>query len=467
MNRKYSQAIADLVAAYEATTQSGSNKFLDPQAYHELINYYEEDEQLDRALEVADLAIAHHQFSAEFYTRKAHLLLEVQQELQALETLGIATIYAPNSLEIKILESEALTYLDRTQEAMELLENSKFDLSRSSAEMSEILLAESLIYQHKEEYELMYFILESALKENPKNREALDRVWLAVELSKQYENSVKLHEWVIDQDPYSALAWYNLGHTNAYLGNYEAAIEAYEYAFIIDNKFEYAYRDFSDLCFEMKKYKRALDGYLEMIEHFEAESESLLRIGQCYKELGNLDEAWAFFLKALQLDTLNDEVYFHLGTCYSAQGCYKEALKAFQKAINIEDLQEDYYVALGETYYYLDKFNAAKASFKKAITLAPEQTHCWIKYCRFLLKIDHGEEALALMEEAIDQSYDTSLVYGQIACLFYLGREQEAKYRLGDALVDDFVSHDTLFTIYPPLAEEEAVHSQVKVYLGM
>ncbi len=467
MNRKYSQAIAELVAAYEATAQSGSSKFLDPQTYHELINYYEEDEQVDRALEVADLAIAHHQFSAEFYTRKAHLLLEVQQEHRALEALHIATIYAPNSLEIKILEAEALTYLDRTQEAMELLESSKLNLTRNAVEMSEILLAESLVYQHKEEYELMYYILESALKENPKNREALDRIWLAVELSKQYENSVALHEWVIDQDPYSALAWYNLGHTNAYLGNYEAAIEAYEYAFIIDNKFEYAYRDFSDLCFEMKKYQRALDGYLEMIEHFEAESESLLRIGQCYKELGNLDEAWAFFLKALQLDTLNDEVYFHLGTCYSAQGCYKEALKAFQKAIHIEDLQEDYYLALGETYFHLNKFNSAKSNFQKAITLAPEQTHCWIKYCHYLLKMDLGQEALTLMEEAVEQSYDTSLVYGQIACLFFLGRDQEATYRLGDALVDDFMNHDTLFTVYPELTKEEAIHSQVKVYLGM
>lgn len=467
MNRKYSQAIADLVAAYEATAQSGVNQFLDPQAYHELISYYEEDEQLDRALEVTELAIAHYQFSAEFYTRKAHILLEAQQELKALEALSIATIYAPNSLEIKILEAEALTYLNRTEEAMELLETSKFDLNRNALEMSEILLAESLIYQHKEEYELMYYILESALKENPKNKEALDRVWLAVELSKQYENSVKLHEWVIDQDPYSALAWYNLGHTNAYLGNYEAAIEAYEYAFIIDNKFEYAYRDFSDLCFEMKKYQRALDGYLEMIDHFEAESESLLRIGQCYKELDNIDEAWAFFLKALQLDTLNDEVYFHLGTCYAAQGCYKEALKAFQKAINIEDLQEDYYIALGETYFNLNDFAAAKASFSQAITLAPEQTHCWIKYCHYLLKMEQGEKALALMMEAMEQSYDTSLVYGQIACLFYLGRNQEAMYRLGDALIDDFMSHDTLFTVYPPLVEEEAIHDQINVYLGL
>ena len=81
--------------------------------------------------------------------------------------------------------------------------------------------------------------------------------------------------------------------------------------------------------------------------------------------------------------------------------------------------------------------------------------------------MEQGEKALALMMEAMEQSYDTSLVYGQIACLFYLGRNQEAMYRLGDALIDDFMSHDTLFTVYPPLVEEEAIHDQINVYLGL
>lgn len=49
----------------------------------------------------------------------------------------------------------------------------------------------------------------------------------------------------------------------------------------------------------MKKYQRVFDGYLEMIEYFEVESESLFRIGQCYKEFGNFDEVWVFFLKVL------------------------------------------------------------------------------------------------------------------------------------------------------------------------
>lgn len=466
MNRKYSQAIADLVAAYEATAQSGLAKFFDPQVYHELISYYEEDEQLDRALEVTEQAIAQYQFSAEFYIRKAQLLLEGQQEYLTLEVLNTAIIYAPNSLEIKLLRAETLTYLDRTEEAMELLERAKSDHSRSPEEMSDILLAESLIYQHKEEYELMYYVLESALKENPKNKEALDRVWLAVELSKQYENSIHLHEWIINEAPYTALAWYNLGHTNAYLGNYDEAIEAYEYTFIIDPKFEYAYRDFADLCFEMKKYTKALDAYLEMIEHFEAESETLLRIGQCYKQLGNLDEAWAYFLKALQQDSLNDEVYFHLGTCYAAQGRYKEAAKAFQKAISIEDQQEDYHVALGQTHFFLNHFDEAILHFQNAIDLAPEQTHCWVQYAHFLLKMNKGEEALALMEEAIEQSYDPELVYGQIACLFFLGRHQEARYRLGEALEEDPFAHQTLFEICPALNQDKNIHSLIAVYLG-
>ena len=53
----------ELVSSFEA---SGETSFLDPESYNDLIDFYESEEQFEKALHVAELAIGHYRFSPEF-----------------------------------------------------------------------------------------------------------------------------------------------------------------------------------------------------------------------------------------------------------------------------------------------------------------------------------------------------------------------------------------------------------------
>ncbi|MDX1940492.1 MAG: tetratricopeptide repeat protein [Saprospiraceae bacterium] len=462
MNFEDNQTILDLITEYEASVESGVELFLDEKTYLQLIEYYENEDQPDKALEATDHALGKHSYSIDFYLKKAQILIDIHQETLALQVLEKAAFIAPAEPEITLLRAEAMAHIGLHEEAFDLLNDLKTDANNEL--LCEIFVCEALIYEVLEEYERVFYALKTALLENPRHQEALERIWLCVETTKKYEESIKLHREILDIDPYSYLAWYNLGHAQAYLGNYEEAIEAYEYAYIINQKFEFAYRDCAELCFEIKKYLKALNCYTELSEHVDTDSDVYFCIGQCYQQLKDYNAARSYYTQTLQADPLNDEVLYFIGECYAEEGKWKSALRYYKRAIRIEDAREEYYAAIGEAYFELGDIEKAETNFKAAIDLAPDQVEFCIQYTGFLIEIDRVEDALETLKEAEIYAEGSEILYCRIACLFALGRRQEAFYWLGEALNEDYDTHRALFDMMPTLENDAEVVSLIAAY---
>lgn len=456
-------SIEHLVAEFETMSEKGTVAFLDEKNFLRLIEYYENECVFERALEATEYALQHHGFSADFYIKKAQLLIDCNQSKQALHVLEKAEAFAPSELLIPLLRAEAFTLLGFYDAAFELLEQLKNNCTNKT-ELSAIYTIEALVYEKLEQHERMFYSLKKAALEDPNNREALERLWLCVEISKKYTESVYLHEEILDLDPYSYMAWYNLGHAQAYLGNYEQAIEAYEYAFIIEEKFEYAYRDCAEMCITINRYKKALECYQEVLKFFEPDADLFLKIGQCYQALNDYTIARTFYHKAISSEPYNDEIYFHIGECYAMESEWNKALRYYDKAVRIEDNREEYYAALAEAYYQIGDYEKATSLFKTAIELAPDQSQYWIHYASYLMEIGDGEKGIKVLNEADLYAVGTELLYCRVACLFIIGRRQEAKYYLSEALTEDFEMHDSLFALAPDLQYDKDVLDIIKFY---
>ncbi len=464
MNNRHSQTITDLVAEYEAMVEQGTVSFLNGNDCNRLIEYYEEDDQLERALEVVDFALTTHRYSYEFYFKKAHLLLHNNQAGLAMEVLDEAAAYAPAAKEIDLLRAEALVYLKRQEEAAALVEDLKTTTDRQL--LSDIYYVESLIYESQEQHERMFFALQETLALNPGHPSALERMWTCIEAGKKYEESLLLHEELLERDPYAYMAWYNLGHTHAYFGSYPEAIECYEFALVINERFEFAFRDCADLCFEIKQYRKALDYYQEIHERFTPDGDLLLRIGQCHQNTGQYRMARTFYEKALSLDPLDDEVFFHLGECFAEEGKWPDAIRYFNKALSIEEGQEEYFAALADAYYHTGAYLQAEPNFVKAIELAPQESRHWIQYACFLMETGQTGKALEALEEAEIYATGSELIYTRIACLCIAGRKKEALYWLGEALAEDYEKHSLLFDLVPELGNDPDILSVIAGYLA-
>ena len=453
------EKLAALIATFE---REGLAVFLDQESFVVLIDHYIHNEQFDTALSIAQHASTHYLYSSDFYLRQAQAHLRLNRPSQALDILEQALSFTPSDFELSLLRAEVFIYLNRIKEGLASL--APFKLEAKKEDLCEILIVEAFAYEHRGDFEHMFYALKAALYANPNNKEALTKAGLSMDACRKYEEGGELFQWIIDQNPYSSAAWYNLGQAQAYLSKNEEAIEAYEYAFLIDSNFEDAYYDCADLCFEMHHFERALDIYKEIGERFATDSHLLLRVGSCYHRLRLHETARLFLEKAARVDPHNDEVFYHLGECYAAQEKWAKAYEFFRKSIRMESEREEYYLALAETAFELGRFDSAEKAYQSALELAPDNAQIWLDFAWFLLEMMRSDEALALLEEVHDSLVDSELKYGFIACLFAAKRRQEAIQQLTVALHDDYMGYTWLFEWVPVLRMDKEVNAIIALY---
>lgn len=458
-NTSNEQNINSLVFEYEAMSQKGTVGFYEKTVFLKLIEHYFNEQLFDNALEVIEHAVNQHPFSGAFHLVQAQLYIEKNCESLALEALDKAILYAPSVFEVQILRAEALRSLGVFNEAFEILDD--LLANATNEQQSEVYLSKALIFETMKQYKNMFIALKKSIIANPENTDALERIWFSVEMTQEYDESIKLHQELININPYSYIAWYNLGCAFSAKGDHKNARDAFEYAFIINDQFEFAYRECADSCIQLNKYKQALKCYDEFLEHFEGDADLFIKMGICHEALGDFEQAKSYFLKANSLEKNNDEVYFHLGICCLEQNKYEPAIAYFKKAILIDGLKEEYYVALAEVYFNTGDLDKAQSFFQHATEVAPETCACWTSYAGFLIKTGKNGQAMTVLNEAELYSFGPELMYCKVACFFSLDNRFEALSLLRKALKNHFDSHEYLFEVAPALKYDADIQTLI------
>ena len=463
-NHHSKTAAIELVFEYEAMSHEGTVGFLEEKDFLKIVEYYRNDKQLDKAIEVIRQAISQYHYSSHFHILHAELLLEGSKAKLAFNALNQAEILSPNELEIQLLRAEAWAALGKSKAAFLILETAETK-AENKLQKSEIYFCKACIHEHFKEFNKMFDSLKDAVLANPGNNPALERLWLGVELSRRYEDSIKLHHSLIEDNPYCFISWYNLGHAYSSVGQHENAAKAFEYAYLIDESFEFAYRDCAESWMRIHAFEKAIHCYEEAMEHFDPDSDLYVKRGYCCEQLTDFAKAKSFYIQALRLDEHNGEAYYSLGRCFAKEKRWKSAIGAFSKAILLDDRKEEYLYALGKAYFETPEKQKSLEWFQKAVDAAPEQSKYWIKHAHCLMQLGDLEEAISVLEEAHDYvPSSSSLLFCQVACLFEAGRRKEALFLFSKALAEDYNQHFILFNWLPALKKDTDVRLILNSY---
>lgn len=87
---------------------------------------------------------------------------------------------------------------------------------------------------------------------------------------------------------------------------------------------------------------------------------------------GNLEQAAAHFLSALELDEKNASLFLKLGTIFLKQGKADKALIALKRSLELDPYSADAYNAMGVVLFEHAYWGAAEAFFRKAMALDAE-----------------------------------------------------------------------------------------------
>lgn len=431
--REDREQIRELLLRYDNLIQGRSHSFLEEDAFEKIISYFQEKENLKKAIEVANYATQQYPYSSILLIKKADVLIGLHSYKNALSELDQAELLDKGNIELYILKTDAFLALDLQEKAVVLLEQA-ITLFQGE-ERIDLLFELADVYDDYEEFDKVFDCLKLILEEDPNNEEALYKICFWTDFTGRNEESIRLHQQISDNFPYNELAWFNLAAAYQGLKLYEKAIDAYQFAVAIDEKFDFAYRNMGDAYIRLRKYKEAIEALERVIELAKPEAVIYEAIGYCYDRLRNFAQARFHYRKAVHLNQGESKLYYKIACTYFNEKQWESCARQLDQALKIHRLKPDYNLLMGECKMQSGLVKEAIQYFSNVVRLRPHHTFGWEALIRCLFQAAFFEEALEQVNAAIQFTKQKPVfLFYKSSILFCLKKNKEALSQLERAM---------------------------------
>jgi len=221
----------EIVQKYENMLKHNRSFFFDVIDFENIIDYYLNADNSQRASEAVDIAYSMHPYSSEIQLKKAELLLIDKQYAQALDILTVLVKIDPDNSEVFFLKGQAHLEMGDYQLAHEDFWHSTRCFSEDKVDL---LYRIASLYQDVDElnYALRYLLLAYSIDNNSLN--ILFELGYCYERLGELTKSEKFYNLYLDINPFSTSVWYNLGIVYTRNGVFAKALEAYDFALAVE-----------------------------------------------------------------------------------------------------------------------------------------------------------------------------------------------------------------------------------------
>lgn len=455
--------IKELIAQFENLRKGGSAPYIDEESFERIIEYFETEENFIKARMAVDMAIKQYPYSGTLLVKKADLLLTQRNYEGAMALLDHASILDSNNIDIYILRTEAFLAMDRQEEAVELLEQALEMFSGD--EKIDLLFELADVYDDYENFEKVFDCLKAILEQEATNEEALYKICFWTDFTGRNAESIELHLKIINENPYSDLAWFNLGAAYQGIKLYEKAIDAYKYAIAIDEKFDYAYRNIGDAYIRLRKYRDAIENLEKVLELSKPEDVIYEAIGYCYEKLNNFAQARFYYKKASHLSPDNSYMFYKVAYTYYREDKFEQCVKQLETALKMKRNKPEYNLLMGECKKQLGFTREGIQYLMNVVRLRPKSVIGWEALVKSLYEAENYEQMVEQIElsERI-MGAKPVLKYYKIAAYFALGKVKEALLQLEDVLAQSSTHLKKLLQLNPSLLQYQQVADLIVKY---
>ena len=455
--------IKELILRYHNLKQGRANAYIEEDDFERIIEHFDEQDEIAEAIQAAEMALDQYPFSALLMIKKADLLLATRKYKEALDLLDTASLYDHKEMNLFILKTDAYLALDMPEQAIVLLQEALHLFE--GIERSELLFELADVYDDHEAFDKVFDCLQLVLEDDPMNEEALYKICFWTDFTGRNEESISLHKRIIDEQPYNALAWFNLAAAYQGLKLHEKAIDAYQFAIVIDEKFDYAYRNMGDAYLRIRKYKEAIEALEKVLELSRPEDVIYEAIGHCYHRMKNYAQARFHYKKAVHLNSDDSRLYQKIAATYMQEGQWQQAIKQLENALRIHKHINEYYILLGECYMHLNQFKEAAVYFGTVVKNKPKQIAGWESLIKCLVANEQFSLALEQTELAyISTAGKVVFIFYRSAILYMMKKQTEALLQLEMALSKSLKLVNKLTKFYPEMMQDPKVSELISNY---
>ena len=446
------------LSKFESMLKTNKVLFFDSEEFEEIILHYIDTGKTSLAKKALKLALEQHpkstglklvQVEMLVYEDKLDLAEKMLNELYAIE---------PNNEEIYIQKANICSKRDQHEKAVELL---KIALQYTD-DYADVYNLIGMEYLFMDNLEMAKDSFIKCLEEDLEDQSALYNVVYCFEFLDQNKEAIDYLNQYIEKNPYSEIAWHQVGRLHYGLKEYEDAIRAFNYATLIDDEFMGAFMEKAKALERLKRYQEAIESYERTIELDDATSYALLRIGKCHERLGNTALAIKYYNQTVHEDPLLDKGWIAITDFYVREKNYQKALFYVNKALAIDNQNQLYWKRYATINKQMNFFEEAEFGYRKAVEFGDYQLDTWLFWVDILQFLGEFDSAIQTLLQATEYFPEENEIEYRLAGLYFMVQDStKAKFHLSNGLRLNFDNYILIEDLFPMIWEEKTIQNYI------
>jgi tetratricopeptide (TPR) repeat protein len=435
--------------------------FFDSEEFEEIILHYLDMGKASLAKKALKLALEQHPKSTGLKLVQVEMLIYEDKLDQAEKLLNELFAIEPHNEEVYIQKASICSKRDQHEKAVELLKTA-LQYTEDYADVYNLIGME---YLFMDNLELAKENFIKCLEEDTEDQAALYNVVYCFEFLDQNEAAISYLEKYTDRNPYSEIAWHQIGRLSYGLKKYPEALRAFEFATYIDDEFLGAFMEKAKTLERLKKYEDAIESYTRTIELDDPTSYALLRIGKCHEKLGNKVLALKFFNKTVHEDPLLDKGWIAITDFYVRQKNFQKALYYVNKALSIDNENRFYWKRFATINKELNLFEEAEFGYRKAVEHGDYMLDTWLFWVDILQFLGEFESAIQTLLQASEYFPEEYEIEYRLAGLYIMLQETaKGKFHLSNGLRLNYKNRMLLEHLFPIVWDMKLVQKTIDKY---
>ena len=386
------------ISKFESMLKTNSFLFFDSNEYEEIIVYYIEIGNIFLAKKA--ISLASKQYPDSIILSLLHIeVLLLNNEVVKAEQIALK-IYETDPLNPEILIQKAKIYSKKKNhiKAIELLEEIK--------ENSDLYFdALSLIgkeYLFIDDFENAKNIFIKCLKQDDFDYSILNNILYCFDSIGDSKSTIKYLNSFLETNPYSEIAWHQLGKQYVKDKMYEEALSAFDFAIISDDSFVGAYIEMAKILEKLNRINEAIEKYEISIGINQPTTFALYRIGRCHYKLGNNDLALSYFIQTIEEDPIHDKAWMSIAIIYYNKNDFNESKNNLLKALEIDSDKIKYWELYAKINVKIDNFEEVELAIKEILSLGKLDVNTLTFLTQTLIKIPENESLIKGLLKSIN-----------------------------------------------------------------
>ncbi len=446
------------LSKFESMLKTNKVLFFDSEEFEEIILHYIDSGKTSLAKKALKLALEQHPKSTGLKLVQVEMLVYEDQLDLADKMLNELYAIEPNNEEIYIQKANICSKRDQHEKAVELLKIA-LQYTDDYADVYNLIGMEYLFMDNLEMAKESFI---KCLEEDLEDQSALYNVVYCFEFLDQNKEAITYLNQYIEKNPYSEIAWHQVGRLHYGLKEYEDAIRAFNYATLIDDEFMGAFMEKAKALERLKQYAEAIESYERTIELDDATSYALLRIGKCHERLGNTALAIKYYNQTVHEDPLLDKGWIAITDFYVRENNYQKALFYVNKALAIDNQNQLYWKRYATINKQMNFFEEAEFGYRKAVEFGDYQLDTWLFWVDILQFLGEFDNAIQTLLQATEYFPEENEIEYRLAGLYFMIQDKtKAKFHLSNGLRLNFDNYILIEDLFPMIWEEKTVQNYV------